>query len=174
MSRLDSLLDAAGRSGEILDLEVIDPDSPPEYYRGRWSPAARRTGRFVGRRTRKWGDVAWGYVELIDGQALKWVGFPALDERFRSCDEAWLTTYAVDASRGRRQRLAVSEVDGRVRVETRMPLPMWMERRLLTVGTQVEPRPKGAMTAFDLRSSDADEEIQFLVDSLWLVPQYAE
>lgn len=110
---------------------------------------------------------------MIDGQAVKWVRFPVVDRRFRACDEAWWAIFALDAQRATPQKLAISPIGGQVRVAVSQPIPMWAERRLLTVGEYAATRPKGSILAFDLRSSDSDEEIEFLVQSLWLEPVYA-
>ena len=172
VAQLDDRLDQVGNSGDLADLEVLDPEARPEYYVGRWASPERKSGRFVARRRNKWGGRLWGYVELVNGQTLKWVRFPTIDRRFRACDEAWWAICALDAHRASPQKLAISQLDGLVRLAVSQPLPAWAERRMMTVGDYAASRPKGSILAFDLRASDSDEEIEFLVKSLWLEPNH--
>lgn len=170
LQELEDGLDRTGNSGELLELEILDPETNPAFYRGRWVPARRLSGRFIARRKRKWGGRAWGYAEVLNGQAVKFRTFPVVDRRFRACDEAWWAIFAMDASRGSRQPVEIDHLGGITRLAVRTPLPMWAERRLLAVGALAETRPLGALVAYDLRAVDADEEVAFLVDRLWMDP----
>lgn len=172
LQELEDGLDRTGNSGELLELELLDPEANPAFYRGRWVPARRASGRFIARRKRKWGGRAWGYAEVVDGQAVKFRTFPVIDPRFRACDEAWWAIFAMDASRGSRQPAEIDQLGDITRLAVRTPLPMWVERRLLAVGALAETRPSGALVAYDLRAVDAEEEIKFLVDHLWMEPVY--
>ncbi len=167
---LDDALDRSGNSGGLLELELLDPEANPAFYRGRWVPARRASGRFIARRKRKWGGRAWGYAEVVNGQGVKFRTFPVVDTRFRGCDEAWWAIFAKDASRGTRQPVEIHRLGDITRLAVRTPLPMWAERRLLAVGAVAETRPSGALVAYDLRAVDADEEVAFLVDHLWMEP----
>lgn len=171
---LEDGLDRIGNSGELLELELLDPTANPAFYRGRWVPARRASGRFIARRKRKWGGRAWGYAEVVDGQAVKFRTFPVIDPRFRACDEAWWAIFALDASHGSRQPVEIDQLADTTRLAVRTPLPMWAERRLLAVGALAETRPSGALVAYDLRAVDAEEEIKFLVDHLWMEPVYTK
>jgi hypothetical protein len=169
--QLDELLSSKGQSGDAGDFEVFDPDSQPHYYLGRWNAPKRRSGRFLARRQRKWGGRTWGYAELVNGESVKWLNLPALDHRFRACDEAWRAMCAFDRLAGKPQVLTVESVQGRTRLGMAMPIPMWGERRLLVSGRFVEGGVAGSMIAFDLQPEDAEEEVAFLENRLWLEPR---
>ena len=170
VTELDDWLSRVGNAGELLDLEILSPDADPGFYRGRWAVPHRATGRFISRRRRKWGGRAWGYAELVHGEVVKFCTLPVLDGRFRGCDEAWWAMFAIDAIKGRRQRLEIHALGETTRLALRLPLPMWAERRLLAVGTIAEVRPHGALFAYELPTAEADEEIAFLADRLWVEP----
>jgi len=170
MGELDRLLDTAPPSGQVADVEILDPDARADYYRGRWSAPRRQTGRHIVRRKLRWGGRGWGYGELVGGSVTRYVALPAVDQRFRPCDEAWWAMCASDRLRGSPQALLVDERDGLVRLGFRMPLPMWAERRLLTFGSPAPDRPRGAMIAYDVPEAEAPEEIAFLVERLWMEP----
>jgi hypothetical protein len=173
VAELDRMLTASPPSGAVLDLEILDPASRPEFYKGRWVAPRKQSGRFVVRRSRRWGGRSWGYAELADGSVSRLVTFPAIDDRFRGCDEAWWAICALDALQGRPQSLLTSN-DGEVaRVGLAMPLPMWAERRLLTVGKLSAIALPGALLAYDLPRPEAPEEIAFLHERLWLEPKEA-
>jgi hypothetical protein len=161
-------LDAAPPSGEVADAEIVDPGSRADYYRGRWSAPRRQTGRYITRRKLKWGGRGWGYADVIGGSVTRYIAFPAIDRRFRPCDEAWWALCASDSIRGSPQALLIAERDGQVRLSFQMPVPMWAERRLLTVGSPSSVRPRGAMMAYDVPAAEAPEEIAFLEERLWL------
>jgi hypothetical protein len=174
LQELDNVLDGTGNSGELLEVELLDPETNPAVYRGRWVPPRRASGRFIARRKRKWGGRAWGYAEVVNGQVVKFRTFPVVDRRFRGCDEAWWAIFAKDATRGNRQPVEIHSLGDLTRLAVRSPLPMWAERRLLTVGALADTRPPGSLLAYDLRADDADEEVQFLVERLWMEPIVAE
>lgn len=165
---LDRLLDAAPPSGEVPEAEIVDPDARPDYYRGRWVPPRRQTGRYITRRKLRWGGHGWGYADLVDGLVTRYIAFPALDRRFRPCDEAWWVLCAADSLRGSPQSLLVAERDADVRIAVQMPVPMWAERRLLTLGSLSRETPLGAILAYDVPAEEAPEEIAFLTERLWL------
>jgi hypothetical protein len=171
VDELERGLAAIGLSGTISDVEILDPDRPVDFYRGRWVAPRRQTGNFVARRTRKWGGRAWGYAELAQGQVVRFRTFPVVDGRFRACDEAWWAICAQDALRGAPQAITIVDLPDVTRLAFQMPIPMWAERRLLTLGSQSEIRPKGTLVAFDVRSADATEEVEFLATRLWMEPR---
>lgn len=170
LSELNTRLDLTGNSGQLLELEIVDPRADVSFYRGRWSTPKRQTGRFLARRKRKWGGRAWGFADLVDGQPVRFLAFPSIDRRFRGCDEAWWAMCASDALAGTPQSIEVEATDGRTTLGFRVPLPMWAERRLLAVGTVAETRPRGTLAAYGIRSEDATEEIAFLGERLWMQP----
>jgi hypothetical protein len=169
IAELDARLDSSGRAGDIPDLRILDPDRSPAFYRGRWTSPARRSGRFIARRPRRWGAPLWCYVELTAGEPFQMIDLPQLDVRFRPCDEAWWLQCAIDAERGHPQVLRVSRpANGTVRLATWTPLPMWAERRILLAGEPLTKRDAGALLAFAMDEDEAAQEIDFLSASLWL------
>lgn len=168
IGELDRLLNAAPPSGEVAEAEIVDPAARTDYYRGRWSAPRQQTGRCLVRRRLRWGGHGWGYADLVGGSVSRYVALPAVDPRFRPCDEAWWVLCASDSLRGSPQALLVEERGSVVRLGVQMPLPMWAERRLLTFGSLSPERPQGAMIAYDVPAAEAPEEIAFLVERLWL------
>lgn len=169
LKQLDDDLARLPRAGDVEELEIVDPNQPHTYYRGRWTTGKGASGNFVARRRRKWGGRAWGYAELSGGVAVKFRTFPAIDARFRACDEAWWTICAADAAAGKAQTVVVRRSGSLAQFVVNTPLPMWIERRLLSVGTLTETPPRGALLAYDVRAADADEELAFLQTHLWMV-----
>jgi hypothetical protein len=171
VDKLDALLDATGNAGELIDLEVIDPTADRGFYRGRWTAPKTKTGRFLARRKRKWGGRGWGYADVTRGQAVRFRTFPAIDGRFRGCDETWWAICAMDALAGAPQPIEVREIGDAVRLGFTLPLPMWAERRLLSVGTIADTRPRGTLLAYDISVAEAEQEIDFLTTRLWMEPR---
>ena len=165
---LDRKLDEAGPAGEMRELSVVDHTTSPDYYVGRFAPPAKRTGHFVARRRRKWGGRVWCYVELVGGIPRRFVDLPQVDGRFRGQDEAAWAICAGDAARGRPQSVRISETESAAILAFNMPLPMWAERRLLTVGQPNDTRPRGALLAIGVRPEEAGAEIAFLKERLWM------
>jgi hypothetical protein len=168
ISRLKQVLDRSGPAGDLEGLMILVPDAGRDYYAGRWLAPGRRSGHFVGRRSRRWGRPAWCFVQLSDGVPTKVVDLPMIDPRFRGCDEAWWLVCATDAIAGDPQRARISKVGDRVRIALSMPLPMWAERRLRLVGEPAEDRPAGSLVAFDLLPNEVEEEVRFLERLLWM------
>ncbi len=168
----DSRLSAAGPSGDIEDLRILDPATPSTYYRGRWrQPGAQHTGNFVSRRGQRFGAELWAYVALIDGQPTRLLDLPALTTD-RGCDEAWRLQAALDAVAGRPQPIVVRGTGhGRVALGLYSPPPRWLQRRWELIG---EPsKVAGALFACEFTPSDAREELRFTFNRLWLSPQIA-
>lgn len=168
----DSRLTAAGPSGDIEGLRILDAATPNTYYRGRWrQPGAQHTGNYVSRRGQRFGAELWAYVALIDGQPAKLLDLPALTTD-RGCDEAWRLAAALDAVVGRPQQIVARGTGhGRVTLGLYSPPPRWLQRRWELIG---EPsKVAGALFAYEFTPSDAREELRFASDRLWLTPQIA-
>ena len=168
VAELDQILDAAPPSGSLSDLAIVDTAVRPDYYVGRFVTPTGQTGRFVARRRRKWGGAVWCYLELLDGVPRRLVDLPQIDRRFRGRDEAMWLLCAVDALRGQPQSVRVSEAGNTLTIALNIPLPMWAERRLLTVGESSATRPRGTLLAYELRREEAPAELAFLRDKLWM------
>lgn len=168
----DSRLSAAGPSGDIDGLRILDPATPTTYYRGRWrQPGAQHSGNFVSRRGQRFGAELWAYVALVDGEPAKLLDLPSLTTD-RGCDEAWRLQAALDAAAGRPQQIVVRGTGhGRVALGLYAPPPRWLQRRWELIGQF--SKVAGALFAYDFTPSDAGEELRFASDRLWLTRQIA-
>ena len=168
VSRIDRLLDAAGPSGDVEGLRVLDPERSVRYYPGRWSPpSARHSGRFVARRSRAYGADLWCYVQADEGSPEKILDLPIPNSRWRGCDEAWHLQMALDARHGEPQQFRIRPGPSGTQVlELYSPVPMWAQRRWDAIG---EPVPAtGCLLAYRLAASEIREEVRFARESLWL------
>jgi hypothetical protein len=154
------------RSGEIPDLQIIDPSRPVTYYRGRWLKPKRESGVFVARRPQEYGAPIWCVVELDDGEPQKLLDFPTPRTRWRGCDEAWRLQMAIDRTNGTPQVYRVRAAGEYAYVDFFSPLPQWAERRLMLVGRH--ETPEKCLFSYRLRSSQLVAEEEFLEKHLWL------
>lgn len=161
-------LDALGQSGD-LELQLIDPNSSVTYYRGRWRGLRTSDdGYFVARRAQAFGADLWCFVQITQGTIAKLIDLPLQSPLVPAADEAWRLQAAIDALAGHPQRVRVSEPEpGARQLAFFSPLPSWMQRRLDVIGVAC-PRSRGALFAYNLAADDADEELDFLTDQLWL------
>ncbi|MGE3718538.1 MAG: hypothetical protein AB7G07_09080 [Bauldia sp.] len=166
-SRLEAKLRALPASGDISDIELIDPMLPNRYYRGRWIKPKRETGTFVARRPRAYGAPLWGYALLEQGRVAKFLDFPLGRDRWRGCDAAWHLQMAIDAQRGFPQRYRRRPARGGAAIlDFFGPLPLWAQRRLCLIGEPAEP--EHALVAFEVTAEDLPAEEEFLQSRLWL------
>lgn len=156
------------RSGDIPDLQIIDPSRPVTYYRGRWLRPKRQCGLFVARRPQEYGAPIWCAVELEDGQPRKLLDFPTPRTRWRGCDEAWRLQMAIDRTNGTPQVYRVRIAGEHAYLDFFSPLPLWAERRLMLVGRHEEPEK--CLFSYRVRSSELAAEEDFLQKHLWLAP----
>ena len=164
----DARLQRAAEAGDLGELVVLDPSSAVTHYRNRWRPVDGDTGRFVCRRPRRYGADLWCYVDLDDGEPRRLIDLPIEPDRARGCDEAWWLQAAIDATRGKPQRVRAAEASGgRVSLEFFSPIPMWASRRLDVVGKPVTAA-HGNLFAYTVPSDEAPEELRFLREHLWL------
>jgi hypothetical protein len=163
--RLLMRLNGQAASGDIPDLEILDPAKDPSYYRGRWTQPRHSSGVFVARRPQAYGAALWCLVLLSEGIAQKFLDFP-LSNRFRGADCAWQAQMAIDACNGTPQtyRKRLSGED--VLFDFFSPLPLWAERRLAIIG-QTAPRDH-CLISYSVPSSEVAAEEQFLQTNLWL------
>lgn len=167
VSRLDHSLQAAPASGEVPGLLLLDPSTPVHYYRGRWAEPKRQTGRFVARRAQAYGAPLWCYVQLANGRAEQLLDFPLPGSRWRGCDEAWRLQMAIDSQCHSPQRIRIRPGQSGTRCfELFSPLPMWAQRRWNAIGRRVEA--KGCLFAIEIPNQEANEEIRYAKDTLWL------
>lgn len=165
-------LKAGYPSGAIPGLKVLDPESSPKYYRGRWRDVERQTGVFVARRPQEYGAPVWCFVELQDGEAQKLLDFPLPKYRWRGCDIAWHLQMAIDYMNGNPQRYKLHRLDDVVQLDFFSPLPLWAQRRLMIIGSRIVPEK--CLISFRISSREAEDEELFLQDRLWIAPQDRE
>lgn len=167
LARLDQLLSSRPYSGEIPELEILDPTKPVRYYKGRWDIPRRRSGRFIGRRPQAYGAPYWCYVQLNDGRPERFIDLPLDPSSARGCDEAWRVQLAIDAECGHPQQFRIIPGHCGTRIfELFSPLPLWARRRWNAVGTPVPL--KGCLFAYQFHKDECPEEIRFTLESLWL------
>jgi hypothetical protein len=163
----DRILDGVVPSRDIPGLQILDPERPVRYYRGRWVDPKAQTGRYVARRRQAYGADLWCYVQVCDGQPERMIDLPQRGSRWRGCDEAWHLQMALDAQRGSPQRFRVTPGHGEaVVLEFFSPVPAWARRRWDAIG---EPVPSsGSLFAYRIPRGEIDEERRFVRDTLWL------
>lgn len=172
VGRCGEKLDAAGPSGDIEDLVVLDPNAPVRYYSGRWrSPKAGDTGDFVARRPQAYGAALWCCVRLEDGTPKKMLEFPIDDPVVPGRDEAWRMQMAIDALRGVRQRYRTTPAAGAdaTVVSFFSPIPGFAERYLQLVGLALAKSP-GSLFSFRVPNGAMPALDALLTDMLWMGP----
>lgn len=164
---VDELLDKAGRSGDITNLEVLDPTTKVTYYPKRWVPLKNQTGRFVARRPQAYGADLWCYLEVKSGQPMRFVDLPLCLGSMRGCDEAWRLQAAIDHLRGAPQLFQVRPGPSDTRVlRFFSPVPMWACRRWDALGEPTSS--ESCLFAYKLPEAEIAEEVSFLKQCLWL------
>lgn len=167
IAKCDNLLIAKPSVGEISGLLVLEPRSSVRFYRGRWTDPKGLTGRYVARRNQAYGSPLWCYVELQNGQAKALLDLPAVNSRWRGCDEAWHLQMAIDACQGRPQQFKVRQLaEQRYELLVYSPIPMWAERRWEMVGKRVNATE--SLMAFWFHDSEIEEECRFAQSTMWL------
>ncbi|MCI0537318.1 MAG: hypothetical protein L0Z50_19050 [Verrucomicrobiales bacterium] len=156
------------RSGEIPQLQIIDPFKPVSYYRGRWIKPKSQTGVFVGRRPQEFGSPIWCVVRLENGQAQQLLDLPLKKSRLRGCDAAWHLQMAIDRSNGTPQTYSVRITDRYAFIDFYSPLPLWGERRLMLLGRHADAA--GCLLSYRLPIGELATEEKFFQERLWLSP----
>lgn len=170
VGRIRERLDAAGASGDVEDLRVLDSAKPVQYYRGRWrSPEPGDSGDFVARRPQAYGADLWCMVRLVDGAPTKMVELPIDDPVAPGRDEAWRMQMAIDSLRGfpQRYRGEPAASGNATVVKFFSPIPAFAERYLQLVGMAL-PESSGALFAFRLPNGAMPGLEQLLTDMLWM------
>ena len=163
-------LAAAGPSGSVEGVQILDPTTPVTYYRGRWrAPTQRDSDKFVGQRPIQFGADQWCYCDLADGEVTRLVDLPTLDRLDRGCDEAWRLQAAIDSLAGTPQLLRVrpGRIAGEVVLQFQSPIPSWGQRRLDALGQPLGHQP-GSLFAYKLSDALIDQELAFLKETIWL------
>ena len=164
--RLTRLLSEQPPSGAVKEVQVLDPQQPVTYYRGRWASSGNRTGIFVARRPQEYGAPLWCLVELEVGAVVRLLDLPLRKSRWRGCDEAWHLQMAIDRCRRNPQVYRSRPEGGGVRLDFYAPLPEWSQRRLMIFGITV-PWER-SLLSYWLPAEAAASEERFLQERLWL------
>ena len=170
LSDMKDRLEAADPCGEVEGLELIDPERPVDYYRGRWvKPAEKHSGGFVARRPQAYGHPIWCYVLAERGCPVKLLDFPVADDCGRGCDEAWRVQIAIDFLRDDPQKFKrrVGPVENQF-VDFFSPVPQWALRRWDLIGKKSATASKCLFT-YEFAAREIEEEIDFISKQLWLV-----
>jgi len=167
IGRMRPRIAAARACGDLPGLLLLDPETPVHYYRRRCVEPSQRTGRFVGRRPQAYGADLWCYVEVYEGQAVRFVDLPTRDGVGRGCDEAWRLQAAIDHERGSPQVYRVGPgTDGYRLVDFFSPMPIWARRRWEAIG---EPaNASGCLFSFKFSETEIGEELAFAREYMWM------
>jgi hypothetical protein len=169
LSKATQRLAAEPPCAPVQGLELIDPETKPTYYKGRWTSPKGQTGTFVARRPQEFGAALWCLAELRSGTLVRIVDLPLQGYRWRGCDAAWHLQMAIDRERNGPQRYSIENIDdGTCRIEFFSPIPLWAERRLMILGRKCQVT-KGLFT-YEIPADEAKQEVNFLRENLWLAP----
>jgi len=157
-------------TAEVSGLKILDTSKSPQFYDGRWrEPKKQDSGRYVARRTRRFGANFWCYVEIREGEVYRLIDLPRLPHSEKPRDEAWRLQAAIDARHGSPQVYRIRSENGRTVIDVFSPLPSWAERRFRVVA-ETTRREKGALLSYWFEDG-ASSEIELLEQYLWLETQ---
>lgn len=162
-----SRLPVDAKPEKIEGLELLQPASTTSFYKGRWTTLhPKLSGIFVARRVQRYGAKLWCLADVKDGLVQRFVDIRAKDSRTRDCDEAWRLQAALDAAAGTPQSVRVSTSGSATLLAFSAPLPRWAARRLSFIGKLVSVQR--ALLAFELPTENAQDELRWLGENLWL------
>jgi hypothetical protein len=169
LQSIDEELEIAPLSGVIDELEILDPDTPVNYYNGRWTRLKpMHTGRFIGRRPQAYGASLWCFVEVFSGRTVKFIDFP-LEKIFGRTghDQAWWLQMAIDHENDTPQYLEIRKNTNEHKVMAFFsPIPSWAERRLEAFGEKIEER--NCLFSYKLPEKELEAELKLFEDYLWI------
>lgn len=156
------------RPEKIEGLEILQTASQTHFYKARWTTVhTTHTGIFVARRPQRYGANLWCLVDVKNGVVQRLTDIRARDLRARDCDEAWRLQAAFDVLAGAPQKVRVDASGPTAVLSFSAPLPSWAARRLASIGEPADmPR---ALLAFKVPSENAQDELRWLDEYLWLV-----
>lgn len=166
IEKLSQRLASEPSCAPISGLEIINPETKPTFYRGRWTTPDAQTGTFVARRPQEFGAPLWCFVELEAGLLLRLIDLPIGTYRWRACDAAWHLQMAVDQVNGRPQRYRISLDGSAHRFDFFSPLPLWAERRLMVLGRKCPGNR--SLFAYEIPANEVSQEEDFMQANLWL------
>ena len=168
VSQYDQALAQSGPPGQPEDVSIVDPSRSVKFYKGRWVPLKRQTGRFLARRSRTYGAQLWCYMEVIDGKVTGLLDLPHFEKRWNAFDEARHLLQALDAVAGHPQVFTIRR-DRHMRtanMDLFSPLPSWATRKWDSIGTRAILN--GALLSYVFPASDIDAECRFATEKMWL------
>jgi hypothetical protein len=168
LSSYDALLSKDRPVGTLEGIAILETERPVTYYRGRWAPLKRQTGRYIARRPQAYGADLWCYTEVQDGVVECFIDFPILATRWRACDEAWHLQQAIDAVAKHPQvyKVRSGPSKGTAAVDFLSPVPGWAERRWNYSGTRV--LPNNSILTYVFSDAQSKTEFQFARERMWL------
>jgi hypothetical protein len=170
VSEFVSRLNAATSLGGLEGVTILDPSAPVRFYRGRWrTPKKADDGVFVARRPQAFGADLWCFADVSAGAVTRLIDLPVTVSVAPAWDEAWRLQAALDAEAGHPQLFRVSglaQTDAAL-LDLFSPLPSWAQRRLDAIGKPLL-RSRGALLSYRIPRDELDEELQFLVNMLWM------
>lgn len=169
LSKASQFLAGEQPCAPVQGLEIIDPDTKPTYYKGRWTSPKDHSGLFVARRPQEFGAALWCLAEIHSGSIKRIIDLPFRGYRWRGCDAAWHLQMAIDHERKAPQRYSLSTTDdGICRISFYSPIPLWAERRLMILGRKRQGTK--SLFTFEIPNDEAANEEDFLQENLWLSP----
>ncbi|MDO9556525.1 MAG: hypothetical protein Q7J82_02935 [Coriobacteriia bacterium] len=167
VEQYDLLLDAAPDTRDLAGVRFLDSRCPVDFYPGRWRESVRDAGRYLVRRSRRYGSDLWGYARVEAGEVVQLIDLMGEGPE-RACDRAWRLQLAIDKGRGYPQQFSVRAIEGRDTqcLSLFSPVPQWVQRRWDNLGDPVDVH--GALLSYEFAQCDATEEASFCEDALWL------
>lgn len=157
----------------IEGLEIIDTKIPASFYKDRWAKLSNEhSGIYVGRRPQRYGANLWCLFEIKNGLIERFVDIYSKDARIRNCDEAWRIQAALDSKELRSQKIRILSDQKNIILSFSSPIPAWAIRRLSMIGAR--KIVKGSLIAFEIPAQNAENEICWLEDMLWLARDIKE
>ena len=172
LENLNQSLDTKGGPSSEEDFQILQSVSKSvsvKYYKGRWGALGKKSGHFIARRQRKYGNPLWCYILADSGKVEKVLNLPLdVDEtNMRGCDEAWRILLALDDCAGHPQEFYTEEgSNNQIIIDYFSPLPRWATRRWDALGTPVLSRK--ALFSYSFSREIADGEIKYCNNMLWL------
>ena len=153
-------------SGVVLDLQILNDKSGPNFYKARWASSANLTGAYIARRPSKYGPKTWGYAYLNEGKLQKFIDFPCLTSTGRACDEAWQLLMIKDYLNSSPQSFGLIQTELSTDIQFFSPLPSWVEKYLILFGEKIED--SSALLTYKIPNLYIGAIIDKLRNQFWL------
>lgn len=151
--------------GKLEGMKILGPSDGLKSAH-HWVGPETQSGYFVGRRPQAFGSPLWVFVELDNGQPIRFLDLPWRGAKFRGCDHGWRIKYALDSVSGNPQRYRIKFRDGDLlHYEFFSPMPLWMERRFRMLGEKV--MSSGALITYELERQAVNDIDSLLQSYLW-------